>query len=197
MTILQKEATLLAAGLVGGFSFNSLIPLFVGAGLSALIGWFWFIRNQKIRTADKAEAEKATAVAVQNTLAAEQAKKIQSLETQLALVGQQVLPLSAAWQKYLIEQLTHLHTPELDKAMQQIGNQTEEEEARMLEMLHIRRTDMDARIDPAERIAAEMLPLVLQFIRVERITDRMKVPEVIAVEKPVAENPVEFEDVDK
>lgn len=141
----------------------------IGAAITAIPTTIWWIIQRQAKARDEARAAQA-----------EQAKQITTLQIQQALIGQQVLPLTAAWQKYLVDELTHLHAPVLDELMVK-PDRSEEEDEQMLRLLRERMVVADPRIDPAERIAAEMLPLVLRFSRLKQAAKL--VPDVIAVVK--------------
>jgi hypothetical protein len=100
-----------------------------------------------------------------------QIDRIVELERKLSDMSQMVQPLSAAFQAVLIKQLTHFHTPVLDKLMQGIGpplTLTPAEEQQLIEELKKRTQDMDAEISESEREAAIMLPLVIKRVRLEQ-----------------------------
>ena len=51
--------------------------------------------------------------------------RIVELERQVALVGQAIVPISAAFQAILIKELTHIHTPVLDRLLEKVGERSE------------------------------------------------------------------------
>jgi hypothetical protein len=100
-------------------------------------------------------------------------ERLTDLETKLALVNQQVIPINAAFQAVLVHQLTHYHTPELDALLQKIGppnTMTEVEKNRFGILLKERTTDIGSEITPSERDAATMLPMVMKRAIIEAET---------------------------
>lgn len=92
------------------------------------------------------------------------------LERQIAVLGQQVLPISTAFQAILIKQLTHYHTPELDELLRKVGppfTLNAAEERQLAKLLEERTRDVDGLIDSSERDAAKMLPMIMARVRAE------------------------------
>lgn len=97
-------------------------------------------------------------------------KRITELERQLSLVSQSVVPISTAFQAILIKELTHFHTPVMDRLMEKLGPPnllSAEEEVALIAALEQRTKDMGSEISDSERDAASMLPLVIKRARKE------------------------------
>lgn len=138
---------------------SSISLLLVGAFMSFLTALYWFKR-----TADIKEAERLAGITTGLI------QRVVELEKQLSLVGQAVLPISAAFQAILIKELTHFHTPEMDSLMAHVGPPsmlTEQEETQLATLLEQRAVDMGMLITDSERDAARMLPLVMKRARIE------------------------------
>jgi hypothetical protein len=131
--------------------FNTVVLMVFGALLTFLATWFWTTRAARSREF------------------AEKEKRLAAVEAQLALVGQTILPLSAAFQAVLVKQLTHFHTPEMDALLLKLesGALTAEDEIRLRTLLTERETVVDALIDDSERDAARMLPMVIKRVRAD------------------------------
>lgn len=93
--------------------------------------------------------------------------RVQELERNSALLSQQTIPISAAFQAILIQDLTHFHTPEMDELMVKLGPPfilTEKETNRLIELLAERERDLGPEVSQSERDAARMLPLVIRRV---------------------------------
>jgi hypothetical protein len=91
--------------------------------------------------------------------------RIVELERQVALVGQAIVPISAAFQAILIKELTHIHTPVLDRLLEKVGppsTLTTEDQINLEKELTLRANDMSTDIPDGERDAALMLPMVIR-----------------------------------
>ncbi len=139
---------------------NSLAIAFFGAVLSLFAGLLLYYL---------AGRQKAAAI-----LAAANVRlvdRVNDLERQLSAVNQAVVPISAAFQAILVKELTHFHTPEMDGLMAKLGppfTLTEVEAKRLGVLLEERQRDMNDQISDAERDAAQMLPLVMRRVLVDR-----------------------------
>lgn len=91
-------------------------------------------------------------------------------ETELAVLRQQVVPISAAFQAVLVQNLTHYHTPELDALMVKLApyTLTKEEFNRLITLLDERTRDMGPEISEEEREAAIILPYVIRRVRADQ-----------------------------
>lgn len=117
--------------------------------------------------------------------------RVTELEKQSALMDHTVTPLSVAFQKMLVDQLTHYHTPEMDALMVKLTDLTltAEEKARLLVMLEERTRDMGDLITPSERNAAAMLPMVMQRVEEEAELLKEKTPTLAVVAIPPPAEP--------
>lgn len=149
---------------------NSAGLILLAAIVGLFITWYWRVRDGRIKVAESLVIEnqkKAETLAVENKALV---KRIDDLEKQVGLVGQAVVPLSAAFQAILVRELTHLHTPQLDELLTRIGPPSaldEEEEAELFRLLKERADELDGSIPELERDAATMLPLVMKRVKVE------------------------------
>lgn len=90
--------------------------------------------------------------------------RMNTLESQLALVNQAVVPISTAFQAILIKELTHYHTPEMDELLAKVGppsRMSPGEIDRLGTLLQARTIDMGPLISEQERGAATILPTVM------------------------------------
>jgi hypothetical protein len=97
--------------------------------------------------------------------------RIVVLEKQSALLHSQVIPISAAFQAILIQELTHFHTPEMDELMRKLGPPitiTEDEMARLVTLLEERERDLGEDVPQEERDAAHMLPMVMKRVHTDK-----------------------------
>jgi len=143
--------------------FNSIVLLVLSSAVTFAAAWFWFTKTARAK-------EQA------DTL-----RRVAELETQLKLVGQTILPLSAAFQAVLVKQLTHYHTPEMDALMVKLGppyTLTPGEAARLGVLLEERTRDMGDLIDEAERDAARMLPMVMKRVASDVALETTVAPEL-------------------
>lgn len=130
-----------------------------GILFSATVAYYFALRKGRKEAESKAE---------DNVL-----ERISELERQLGIVGAQVAPFNTAFQSMLIKQLTHYHTPVMDKLMEKLGGVgvpptiTEAEEVQLIEALEQRTNDMGPEISDDERDAAEMLPIVMRRVKRE------------------------------
>jgi hypothetical protein len=145
-------------------TIQSIIMMFVGGGISFLFAWYWYEKrlstDRKKIIADQHDALVA---------------RVELLDKSLALLTQSVQPISIAFQDILVKELTHFHTPDMDKLLTKLGPPyllTRDEELILTSMLANRTRDMSAVITESEREAAIMLPLVIKRVRVE--TQAMK-----------------------
>lgn len=150
---------------------NSAGLVLMSTMLTAIAAWFWFTKNAGVK---KVEQEKQAVVDEARRLASEHQvlmNRVRDLETQLVSVTQTVLPLSTAFQAILVKELTHYHTPVMDKLMEKIGppnTLTVEEQQHLITLLEERTRDLNGRISESERDAAVMLPLVMKRARAEQ-----------------------------
>ena len=82
-----------------------------------------------------------------------------------------VVPINTMMQAMLVRELTHPHTPEMDALMQRLGppnSLTEEDTARLLDLLDERSKDMGPLISASERAAASILPVIMERARAEQ-----------------------------
>jgi len=132
--------------------------------------WFWSYQKKKSdRLVSQAliRKEEAEILAVANQKLMD---RVVELEAQTRLLGQQVLPIWTASQAILIKELTHFHTPIMDKLLLKLGPPfilTESEEVQLNECLVERTKDMSAEISDSERNAAHLLPLLIPRARSE------------------------------
>lgn len=129
-----------------------LVPMIIASAFGAFLAWiaalYWLRRKAR----------------------ADMSERITSIEKQLALVGQAVLPISTAFQAILIKELTHFHAPELDELLTKIGppsTMTPEEEARFAVLLKERTRDLGDQITDSERGAALILPTIIKRAKAE------------------------------
>jgi hypothetical protein len=155
--------------IVGNPFFNSLVLLFIGAILSAVVTWLFASRasaKQAVKDAtDKAERQAEVIAAGHVKLEA----RVAELTERLSLVSAQVVPFSTAFQQILVAQLTHAHTPRLDELLAKLGppiTLTDAEEAEMYGLLTERQQEVE--FPEEERDAATMLPLVIKRARIEQ-----------------------------
>lgn len=154
---------------------NSVALLVIGAIVTFLATMYWKRRGDKEKLAEKLEEEvekRAKQLKEENE---ELKARVQATETQLKLLSQAVLPISAAFQAILIKELTHFHTPELDLLMEKIGppnTMTPAEEARMVVLLRERSEEMNGSIPEQERDAAAMLPMVIKRVKLDAESEK-------------------------
>ena len=131
----------------------TLLNAVFGAALVFVSTLYW--------TASKASKARGLAMA---EASAALLLRVNSLESQLALVNQAVVPISTAFQAILIKELTHYHTPELDALLAKVGPPsalTPPEIDEMGRLLQARTHDMGPLISQQERGAASILPVVM------------------------------------
>ena len=119
---------------------------------------WWSLRSAKKSAASMIEKQESLT------------KRMATIDRQLAMVGQAVMPISTAFQAILVKELTHFHTPRCDELLEKLGPPfllTEEEEAELLQLLEERERDMGDLITPSERDAAHIFPAVMRRARVE------------------------------
>jgi hypothetical protein len=129
-----------------------IISSMVGGGLA------YFIATRKARKDKDALKE------------SEVTERIRTLEQQVALVNQSIQPISIAFQSLLVKQLTHYHTPDIDELLQKLGppsTLTDVESIKLAEALEARTRDVDSQIDQSERVAAALLPFVMERVKIE------------------------------
>ena len=137
----------------------TLSTILFGGLVSFLFAIFWYRLNSARTERDRLRAEYAALIL-----------RVDLLDKQLALVGHDVVPISAALQAMLIKELTHFHTPRMDLLMAKLGppsTLTEVEEAELLVLLKEREIDMDALISDSERDAAHILPAIMKRAKAE------------------------------
>ena len=114
--------------------------------------------------------------------------KVYELEKQLALVGAQVLPISAAYQAVLVKELTHFHTPEMDALLDkllQFHVITDEEMNRLKVLLIERENSINGEITEEERDAARILPIVAKRAKLAMsIVNDLKLQVLTVVPEP-------------
>jgi hypothetical protein len=157
--------------IIGNSFTNSLVLLFIGAVLSAVVTWLFASRAAVLQLAkdNLAKAERQAEVIAEGHTKLE--ARVAELTERLSLVSAQVVPFSTAFQQILVAQLTHAHTPELDALMAKIGppiTLTEDEEREMYRLLTERQSDMGDEITQEEREAALILPYVMRRARAEQ-----------------------------
>jgi hypothetical protein len=155
---------------------NSAAIVILGSILVFLSAWFWWNKNAAVKAKDEAIKE-ADRIRVEQEKLME---RVMELEKQQNVLGIQVMPLNAAFQALLIKQLTHYHTPVMDKLMEKLGppnTLTPEEEVELTEALKQRTQEVNGRIDESERDAAEILPLIIKRAKKEAEIpiERMKI----------------------
>ena len=99
--------------------------------------------------------------------------RIIELEKQNNSLAQTVLPLSTAFQAILVKELTHFHTPEMDKLLAKLGppySLTLDDESRLTHLLLERMTDKGVEFDESEKEAALILPYVMKRVRRDTLT---------------------------
>lgn len=117
--------------------------------------------------------------------------RLVQLESEMAVLKAQAVPINAAFLAMSIAKLTHLHTPRLDELMEKVGPPsvlTPEEEEELAVGLKARMKDMSSEIDDEERIRAEILPHLIKLEKIEalKIADSPKM-ETVLVAQPVTE----------
>jgi len=126
----------------------------IALGIGSLgTGFFFWLAGRRLK-AEKAE------VAAKELL-----ERIARIERSQAIVDKVVEPFWTAAQRKLVDELTHFHTPELDRLMEHVleGTLTAPEDVdRLAAMLAERATSLDHRISPSERDAALILPAVIR-----------------------------------
>lgn len=104
--------------------------------------------------------------------------RLEIAERRLSVIDAQVKPISTVFQEMLVKQLTHFHTPEMDKLLSRLGPPyalTTEEEERLKVLLKQRTKDMGEQITESERDAAIMLPYVMARVKKET-QEMLRVP---------------------
>src|ERR1700735_3579393 len=98
----------------GSDSTKTALGTVLAAALSFIGGSYWRGRARKDVTKDAAGAALlATAEDVQ--------RQLNELQGKMALLGQAVQPITAAYSALLVKSLTHFHTPEIDKLLAKVG----------------------------------------------------------------------------
>ena len=140
--------------------YNSIAISIVTAGIGTLLTvLMWYASNKRAE---------ATAIAASHE---KLLNRVVELESQLKLVNQAVVPISAAFQAILIKDLTHAHTPEIDELLRKIGPPfilTDAEVERLVVLLRQVTHDMGNLVDQQERDAAVMLPLVMRRVLADK-----------------------------
>jgi hypothetical protein len=95
--------------------------------------------------------------------------RISDLERRAALMDIQAVPISAAFQALLVQELTHFHEPEMDALMAKLGppfSLNEEEAGRLDDLLVKREQELlpIPEVSQRERDAALMLRLLMRRI---------------------------------
>lgn len=142
------------------FQFLGAIALLViGAVITFGVQWALAKRTDRSRALEAAATE---LLKLRDRLAA--------LEADNALLKKDVQPLSVAMQSWLVEKLTHFHTPIMDALLRKLGppsTLTEAEEKELEAALVERAATLNGRIDDAEKDAAKMLPMVIRMVKAE------------------------------
>jgi hypothetical protein len=135
----------------------ALVLLLGGLILVSFQGALWYGQHHE-------RAERLAASALLSTT-------LDTVTHQLALVGQQVQPITQVFQAILVKELTHFHTPTVDLLLAKLGppfTLTEEEEVQLLEALKRREQDMGDQMTESEREAAHILPAVIKRVKREQ-----------------------------
>ena len=157
----------------------TLGTILFGAFVSFAFAIFWY-RLKTAKTArEKLQAEYAALML-----------RVDMLDKQLALVGHDVVPLSAAMQALLIKELTHFHTPRMDLLMSKLGppsTLSDAEETELLVLLKEREADMGDLISDSERDAAHILPVIIKRAKAEALAlaDTQPSLQTVAIISPV------------
>jgi hypothetical protein len=117
-------------------------------------------------------AAKRTAAAVLATANTALLMRVDDLERQNALISRQTIPISAAFQATLIQDLTHFHTPEMDALLVKLGPPfvlTQREVDRLIMLLEERERDLGGDVGQGERDAARMLPMVIRRVAADQL----------------------------
>ena len=117
----------------------------------------WFLAHRAAKTAERTQL----------------LQRVSELESKLALVNQQMIPISTAMVAMFVKELTHYHTPEMDALMVKIGppnTLTAQDYDRLAVLLEERTRDMGPLITDSERDAAGMLLPMLKRSRIEMET---------------------------
>lgn len=135
---------------------NPLVLMGISAGVTFVGTKYWHDKGIIKAAKDKAETEEKALM-----------ERIHELETRLAVVGQTVQPITNAFQAFLVNKLTHYHTPEADALLAKLDPfvLTDEEENRLYQLMVARTVEMHKEISPIERVCARALPLVIAMIR--------------------------------
>ena len=139
----------------------TLGTILFGGFVSFAFAIFWYRLNAARTARDKLQSEYAALML-----------RVDMLDKQLALVGHDVVPISAALQAMLIKELTHFHTPRMDHLMSKLGPPSElndVEEAELLMLLQEREADMGDLISDSERDAAHILPVIIKRAKAEAL----------------------------
>jgi hypothetical protein len=139
----------------------SFITVLITLAISQWFTWYWAHRKSATDTVEK---EKTLQDVAQQRLI----DRIVHLEIQQGSLQTTILPLSTAFQAILVKELTHFHTPEMDALLVKLGppyNLTDEEEARLAELLVERANSLDGEIDESEKEAALILPYVMKRVK--------------------------------
>jgi hypothetical protein len=150
---------------------NSIVLLIISATLAFLAAKYWFERNQVVQEAQRIKEGHDKLM-----------QRVAELERDSALVKAAVVPITTAFQALLIKELTHFHTPVMDKLMEKIGppnTLTPEEEVQLATLLEERSRDMADAIPESERDAAQILPIVMRRAKVEQ--DQIEQDSILAV----------------
>lgn len=159
--------------------YRQFIIPFLSAGLAFAAAAYWFKRNVAQRDAERLATE------------ADQLRtRVSELEMQLGSVRQTILPLSAVFQAALIKELTHYHTPVLDKLLEKVGDPsyalTDHEDEELRVALIERTKDMGDEITDSERDAAHILPIVIKRVKAEAAALAKEVSlQTVAIVEPV------------
>jgi hypothetical protein len=142
--------------------------------MSALTLWFLLgslvLLGAQVTLWQKQRDERAERLAASALLSS----TLDTVTHQMALVGQQVLPITVAYQQILVKELTHFHTPDCDRLLAKLGppfTLTASEEIQLLKALKQREDDMGDEISESERDAAHILPIIIKRIKLEQGED--------------------------
>lgn len=165
--------------------------LLVGAAITFVVQLVLEKRKEGVRSLEAIAAERARAL---DAAAAEMDRmraRLGALETDNALLKKEVQPISIAMQTWLVDKLTHFHTPVMDELLRKLGppNILTDVEEKELEAALIERTvTLDGRIDDMEKDAARMLPMVIRMVKAEvKAPDTLQIVSTPAKAKDAAE----------
>lgn len=145
-------------------SLTVAIIVAIGAGLG-----YHAREDEKKRkaAADERAAQERVIEALRSDIAA--------VSVKLQLLEQPVMSLNAAYQRRLIEELTHFHEPRTDELLVKIGPPymlSDVEERELLAALDKRIAESPAGMMPESEVdAARMLPMVIKRVKNEKLSE--------------------------